>query len=114
MIGGLYRELEKYGLTIVVKVIYFWIHDNRSNLGRLEPSRGILISFGLDSGMTSSFSRVESPLHPTQVPLHSMTTGATAVTSPPALCYKQHETLNYQNKVKLVNFRKDECGKVLG
>ena len=48
-----------------------------------KPAVGVL-SFGSDSGM-GSLSSSKCPGHPTHIPLDWITTGATAVTSPPAL-----------------------------
>lgn len=55
-----------------------------------SPEVGVL-SLGSASGIASSLGRSCIPGQPIHKPLHSTTTGATAVTSPPALKHRKHK-----------------------
>jgi len=66
----------------------FTLYHNDLTWLDLSPAVGALSS-GSDSGIGSLGFKSNEPDHPIHVPLHSTTTGATAVTRPPALWIEQ-------------------------
>lgn len=64
------------GNSLRINKLFTWLD--------LSPAVGALSS-GSDSGIGVLGSKSNRPDHPIHVPLHSTTTGATAVTRPPAL-----------------------------
>jgi len=77
--------LENYPVnTYVSKSLLYNLYPNDLTWLDLSPAVGALSS-GSDSGIGSLGFKSNEPDHPIHVPLHSTTTGATAVTRPPAL-----------------------------
>lgn len=69
-------------------------------LSERNPAVGV-VSLGSDSGIFSPSSKW-TPGHPIHNPFPCTTTGATAVTKPPALKYK-HPSVKYQNYIQHLN-----------
>lgn len=80
------------------------MYNNRINVtwSERKPAVGVW-SLGSDSGISPSGSFEWSPGQPTHKPLPFITTGATAVTKPPALQYKSHKF--YINKTQFVQLK---------